>query len=154
MKRYELAYDLSWVVLAFLICAKALSLSVWGPDGPGSGLVPFATGLIIGVCGLLLFLSEWLKGSRKKGAAESFWEHPEAWKRILGLLAGFFAMAFLMPLLGFLLSSILVMFFLIQVVERQKVIKVILIALISCIPIYLFFNLIFEIRLPKGILSF
>jgi putative tricarboxylic transport membrane protein len=153
MKRYEQAYDLSWVVLGILICAKSLSLGVWGADGPGSGLIPLFAGSAIGACGLLLFLAECAKGSAKE-TGETYWEHPQAWKRILGLLIGFFAMAFLMPILGFFVSSILIMFFLIQVVERQNVLRVILIALLSCIPIYLFFNLIFDIRLPKGILPF
>lgn len=153
MNRYEQAYALSWILLGVLVCAKAISLSLWVPDGPGSGLVPFLAGLTIGICGVLLFLFEGAKGP-KEGLEESYWKHPHAWKRILLVLAGFFFMAFFMPILGFLPTSILVMFFLIQVVERQNMFKVFLITLLTCVPIYLLLNPIFHINLPKGILPF
>ena len=153
MNRYEQAYALSWLLLGLLICAQALSLGLWVPEGPGSGLVPFLAGLAIGICGVLLFFSERAKGAGKE-IQESYWKHPRAWKRILLVLGGFFFMAFFMPRLGFLPTSILVMFFLIQVVERQNRFKVFLITLFTCVPIYLLLNPIFHINLPKGILPF
>ena len=153
MNRYEQAYNLSWVLLAIAICVKAVWLKVWGPDGPGSGLIPFMAGSVIGICGIALFLFESLRGRRKE-SRESFWEHPKAWKRILGVIMGFFSMAFFMPTLGFLLTSILVMTFLIRLIEPQNIFKVILTAVLSCVPIYLFFNYVFQLNLPRGILPF
>ena len=153
MNRYEQVYNLSWILLSTAICVKAVWLKVWGPDGPGSGLIPLITGLVIGTCGIVLFLMEWSKGPRK-GPGENFWEHPRAWKRIIGVLAGFFAMAFFMPSLGFLLTSIVIMTFLIRLIEPQNMIRVILTAVFSCVPIYLFFNYVFQINLPRGVLPF
>ncbi len=154
MNRYEQVYALSWFLLAILVCAQALSLGLWVPDGPGSGLVPFLAGLTMGGCGALLLLLEWAKGVPGKESQGSYWKHPYAWKRILLVLSGFFSMAFFMPNLGFLPTSILVMFFLIQVVERQNKLRALLITLLTCIPLYLLLNPVFHIHLPKGILPF
>jgi hypothetical protein len=154
MNRYEQAYALSWLLLGILICTQARSLGLWVPDGPGSGLVPFLAGWTMGACGVLLFFLERAKGGPGKEFQGGYWKHPHAWKRILLVLAGFFFMAFFMPILGFLPTSILVMFFLIQVVERQNQLKVLLITLLTCIPLYVLLNPVFHIHLPKGILPF
>ncbi len=153
MNRYEQVYNISWVLLAIGICVKAVLLKVWGPDGPGSGLIPFMAGSVIGICGITLFLFEWFRG-RHQDSGENFWEHPRAWKRIVGVILGFFVMAFFMPTLGFFLTSSLVMTFLIRLIEPQNLFKVILTAVSSCVPIYLFFNYIFHINLPRGVLPF
>ena len=153
MNRYEQVYNISWILLAVAICVKAIALKVWGPDGPGSGLIPFMAGSVIGICGIVLFFFERSIG-RQRDSRESFWEHPKAWKRIVGVAMGFFAMAFFMPTLGFLLTSILIMTFLIRLIEPQNMFKVILTAVFSCVPIYLFFSYGFHINLPRGVLPF
>ena len=132
---------------------QSLTLDAWVPDGPGSGLVPFLAGLTIGTCGLLLFFLEGKKAP-PPGTEENYWKHPEAWKRILLVLAGFFSMALAMPFLGFLPASILLMFFLIQVVERQNAFRVLLVTLLTCVPLYILLNPVFRVNLPKGILPF
>lgn len=150
---YEQGYNITWVLFAIWICVKSVKLNLWGVDGPGTGFFPFGAGLFIGVCGLLLLELEWAKDPENR-SEEKFWEHPDAWKRILYALLGFVAMALFMPILGFLLTSILVMTLMIRVIRPQKIAQVLFISVISCFPIYLFFRYIFEIKLPRGLLGF
>jgi putative tricarboxylic transport membrane protein len=153
MNPYDQVYNIAWTVLAILVCIESIKLRVWGPSGPESGFVPFAAGLFIGVSAVLMFIFERTKASRNY-PREDFWEHPQAWKRIVSVLLGFFGMAFLMPLLGFLLASVTVMIFLVRLVEPQRLTKVIFAASVYCSSIYVFFNHVLQIRLPKGLLPF
>jgi hypothetical protein len=153
MNLYEQVYNLLWVGLSIWICIQSIQFKLWGPAGPHSGFLPFLVGLLMGACGLLLFFSEWSKGSHKD-AIETFWEHPDTWKQVTYVLIGFFAMAFFMPIFGFFLTSIAVMAFLVFMVERKRLIKVILMSFIYCSCIYLFFHYALQIYLPKGLLRF
>lgn len=153
MSLYEQLYNLVWVAVGIWICLQSTGLKVWGPVGPGAGFIPFVAALFIIVCGILLLLLEFSKGAAKD-SKDKFWEHPQAWKRIICILSGFFAMALLMPILGFFLTSFIIMVFLVRVVEHQKLIKVMILSFICCFSLYVFFNYILDIRLPKGPLRF
>jgi hypothetical protein len=63
-------------------------------------------------------------------------------------------MALLMPRLGFLPTSVPVMILLIYLIKPQNIAKVIATAILSCSILYLFFNYIFELKLPKGLVGF
>ena len=152
-QRWEQVYNLAWILLGLLICIQSGKLRLWGSSGPGSGFIPFGAGLFIGGCGILLFVLEWLKGSNDQ-PEEPFWDHPGAPKRTLYILMGFFAMALLMPLLGFFLTSLVVMTIMVRMVKPQRIGRVLLVSIPFCCFIYFFFHYIFDIKLPKGVLNF
>lgn len=153
MNLIEQAYNLVWIGLAIWICIQSVRLQLWGPAGPETGFITFGAGLLIGLCGILLFKAEMSKKSRKDSDAV-FWEHPDTWKRTLYVIIGFFAMALFMPSLGFLPTSVLVMIFLVRLIRPQKMIKAVATAVLTCSLLYLFFNYVFELKLPKGLLGF
>ena len=146
-------FNIFWVLLGIGICIQSIRLQLWNPSGPGSGFIPFLTGLLIGIIGFLLFLSEWSKGSNQE-EARKFWENPIAMKRVLYLVGSLCIMAFLIPKLGFLLTSVLITILMIRVVEPKKWITVILTSIVSCLLIYFLFRSLMQIRLPKGFLGF
>jgi putative tricarboxylic transport membrane protein len=153
MNIVEQIYNLFWVALAIWICIQSARLQLWGPSGPETGFITFGAGLLIGLCGLLLFRSEMSKKSQKS-VDKIFWEYPDTWKRTLYVVLGFFAMALLMPSLGFLPTSVLVMILLIRLIRPQKMVKAITAAVLTCSLLYLFFNYVFELKLPRGFLGF
>jgi uncharacterized membrane protein YuzA (DUF378 family) len=153
MNLFEQGYNLFWVVLAVWVCVQSVKLNLWGPSGPETGFVPFGAGVLIGICGILLFASE-MSNRPEKDSEKNFWEHPDTWKRALYVIIGFFAMALLMPRLGFLPTSVPVMILLIYLIKPQNIAKVIATAILSCSILYLFFNYIFELKLPKGLVGF
>ena len=153
MKRYEQGYNLFWIFLAIGICLHSIGLKLWGPSGPETGFVPFIAGLIIGAGGLSSFVLQRSKGREAKSKEGRFWENPGSGKRIVSVLAGFCAMAYFMPIAGFLLTSIVVLVFLFQLMEPRKWVKVTVVAVLCCLSFYFFFNL-FQVNLPKGFLGF
>ncbi len=152
MKRFEQTFNLAWVLLSLGICVKSISLTLWGPAGAGSGLIPFVSGFFMGVIGLALLVREAVS-KRGTGPKIAYWTSPTAGKRVLFLLLGLCVMAFLMPRLGFFLTSILVTAFMLQVIEPQKWWAALATSLVSCVAVYLLFVYLLDIRLPKGFLG-
>jgi hypothetical protein len=148
MDPYEQINNLIWIFLASAICMYALRLGLWDPSGPKAGFFPFLAGVIIGAGGLFLFIAECFK----KSGRGKFWVSSKAWKRVVSVFVGFFAMAFLLPIVGYLLSSFLVLIFLLRVLDPERLVRVILTAAISSIAFYLLFKNMTQF--PKGFLGF
>ena len=149
----EQVFNLFWILLGIGICIQSVRHQLWNPDGPGSGFIPFLTGLLIGVAGLLLFIGEQFKASEQKERGK-FWENPVALRRVVYLVGSLCLMAFLMPRLGFLLTSTLASILMIRVIEPKKWVTVVSISVVSCLLIYSLFRFLVQIRLPKGFLGF
>ena len=153
MRSYEQGYNFLWILLAIGICTESIRLRVWDPaSGPVAGFIPFLAGILIGVSGLLMFLSGWSR-RLKKDQRERFWPDVTGTKRIVYILVGLCAMAFLMPILGFLITSILITAFMLRVIEPQRWTTVILTSLGCCLLVYWLFNNFLQVSLPKGFLG-
>ena len=153
MRSYEQVYNLFWVFLSIGICLLSIRLQIWDSAlGPVAGFIPFLAGVLIGMAGLLMFISGW-SGKARKDGRERFWPEGKATKRIVFVLAGLCAMAYFMPILGFLITSILMTAFMLRIIEPQKWIAVILTSLSCCLLVYWLFNHFLEVRLPRGFLG-
>jgi putative tricarboxylic transport membrane protein len=146
-------FNTFWILFGIGICIQSIRHQLWSPAGPGSGFIPFLTGLLIGVTGLLLYLSESSKGSKKEERGK-FWENPIAVRKVFYLVGSLCIMALIMLKLGFLLTSILVTILMIRVIEPKKWMMVIFTSIGSCALIYSLFQFLMQIKLPKGFLGF
>jgi hypothetical protein len=70
------------------------------------------------------------------------------------VLAGFCAMAFLMPRLGFLPSAVLVTSFLLYVIEPRPPLNILCTAVVTCLIVHGLFVVLLRVNLPRGILGF
>lgn len=153
MRSYEQVYNFFWIGLSIGICVESTRLQVWDPvSGPSTGFIPFLAGILIGVSGLLMFISGWIK-RRRKDQREKFWPEMAGTKRIVLIVAGLSAMAYLIPILGFLITSILITTFMLRVIEPQKWVAVIITSLGCCLLVYWLFNNLLQVSLPKGFLG-
>jgi putative tricarboxylic transport membrane protein len=146
-------FNTFWILFGIGICIQSIRHQLWSPAGPGSGFIPFLTGLLIGASGFLLFLSERSKGSKKEETGK-FWENPIAVRKVFYLVGSLCIMALIMLKLGFLLTSVLVTILMIRVIEPKKWITVIVVSVGSCLSIYFLFKSLMQINLPKGFLGF
>jgi putative tricarboxylic transport membrane protein len=147
MKLYEQIYNLAWMLLAIGICIGSIRLTVWDSDGPGSGFIPFIAGLVIGGAALVQFIRE----KSKKTSSERFWHSPLAARRTLYILIALTLMAYLMPILGFFLTSVLITTFMLRIIEPQRWAAVIATSLASCFLVYMLFYRLLQVSLPKGL---
>ena len=154
MRSYEQVYNLFWIFLAIGIGVESIRLKIWdSSSGPIAGFIPFLAGVLIGTSGLLMFFLGRSKKSEKEGR-ERFWPDRAGTRRIVSILAGLCAMAYLLPILGFLITSIIITAFMLRVIEPQKWVAVIFTSLGCCVLVYWLFNHFLQVSLPKGLLGF
>lgn len=153
MNRHEQLLNLAWILLGGVACAYSSSLGIMAGSKPGSGLVPFLAGAILGLAGLVRCVAGFRAGGGY-GAASSFWPSATCRNRTLLVLAGFCVMAFLMPKLGFLLSAVLVTSFLLYVIEHRHPLNIMCTAVVTCLLVYGLFVALLRVNLPRGILGF
>jgi putative tricarboxylic transport membrane protein len=152
-KTIEQVFNIFWIFLGVGICIESVREKLWSASGPGSGFLPFLTGLVIGLIGCVMFV-----GKRSKDATgedkEKFWGNPVTRNRVLFLLMALCAMAYLLPILGFLSTSILITVIMIRVLEKKKWTTTWAVSLASGLTIYFLFQFLMQIRLPRGFLGF
>ena len=109
---FERALNVIWLVLGTAVAMQAWSLGVLGPQGPGSGLFPFVSGILVAAAGLALMLRpvEWVKTPA--------WPDRTGALRVLGIVVGLAVMAAGLDQIGFVAAGVLTMIVLMRFVER------------------------------------
>lgn len=146
----ELFTNFIWFFLGIGICVKSFHYKVWGASGPEGGFIPFIAGLILsGTSGFLLI--KIIGGNSRR---EKLWENSFVRRRIIFSIITFCIMAFMMKLVGFLLTTAIILSFLLQLLESKSWIKTIILTTTLSFIFYLLFGRLFGIRLPKGFIYF
>ncbi len=150
MKKTYIITNLIWLNLSMVICVESWRLNIGGFHEPGPGFLLFFAGGLLGILALISLIQS-LK-EREPGG-------PTVWASVnflkLGLLVGIlFLYTILLPKLGFLLGTFLLLLFLYRVVEPYRWKKVFFASLLTIGIVYGFFVIILESRLPKGLFGF
>lgn len=143
--------SLFWLVVALLICFESLRLSLGTAHNPGIGFFPFYAGVILGILALLLHLQ-----SRQavKGDAAVLWANKDKALKVLLTVVALLLYAVGMEYLGFLLSTILFLGFLLRVIEPQRWPLVIGGSVLVSVVSYGIFALWLKADLPKGFFQY
>ena len=149
---YDRASGLIWMVLGVALGIGSLRLGFGTFHKPGPGFMPFLTGCLLALLGLLLaFLS-----------TPGFPKHPVetedrvSLKSFLGkgafsLVVSFVYVLLLDPL-GFVLATFLLIFSLLKIMGTRKWAAPLLISILTVVASYLIFEVWLRINFPKGIL--
>lgn len=152
-KEASLREGVFWVVLGGLICALAFSFGLGDFHAPGVGFVAFLAGLFGGVMGLVMILTNLGKSGRKKarGAAAS----PAAGRRfpvrLIYTMALLAAYAILMEPIGYIISTLLVMFGLFFDWEKRNWLWSLFSSVVTTLFSYTVFEVWLRCQLPRGI---
>ncbi len=122
--------------------------------GPGSGFFPVILSLLLALLSLIIILQAWWKNRHVKT--------PEETPKILGprkkkyfiYLALFFAFAIFFGKLGYLLSMVLFLAFILKYVEKQSWKITLGVIVVSGLVSYFLFVKFLAVPLPEGILSY
>ena len=150
---------LFWLLFAIYISIESYHLGLGRWNMPGAGYFPFMAGVLLGGISFSLLVKALLKVSVGKPSLEKAStklnesESPLNWHNIILTLAGMLVYIPLLHWLGFVLSTLLLMVFLIRAVGRQGWFVSIIAALSVTLASYLIFELALDSQLPKGILE-
>ena len=128
-----IAWGLVWAVYA-------LQYDFWIRQGPAGGLLPFIAGLATVVVAILMVLN-------KKNVERDKFD-----KKLLLPIAVMIFIVIGSYLIGLILSLALYTFFWAKIIEKQRTLSSILVAVIWPAILYIVFGYILQVRLPMGIL--
>ena len=156
MKKHVRIDGLVWVVLGILMCIGAIKLKLGTLQTPGPGFLPFLSGALLGIFGLILRFRTTFARSEN----ESKNEEPSVvwnWKKLVNPLLALiilFAYVLLLEPLGFISTTFLCMLFLFKLSEPKKWLKPLILSVSTSILSYLIFSVWLQCQFPKGPIKF
>ena len=158
MKNDDQIGGLIWLILGIGLSLTSVNLKIGRFHNPGPGFLPFLSGLLLTIFGLVLFLARGFGQSRTGGMAEgktvSIAKAPKRFSIPIFTLLILLIYILLLEPLGFLLATFFFLFCLFKFVEPKKWLVPFVLSLISVILSHLVFSVWLRCQFPRGILGF
>jgi putative tricarboxylic transport membrane protein len=152
MKTFSV-YNVVMIAFASLMCAGSLKLGFGSFSDPGAGFMPFLSGMFVIVLSLFdLAFSAFTRWKTDKSDGE-IWSNVH-WGRFLSTLAMLIVYGILMPVLGFSLPTVFLLFVLFRLIERRAIWRTALLSVCVTGLFYVGFGYALGAQLPTGILGF
>jgi len=119
--------------------------------GPGMGFLPFWLAVLMAVLSVLLLFDA---SVRKSVSAGNPFPTPQALRNVGLVIAGLGVFIAVLPAIGFAVSTVLYIAFLLAIVQKAPWLKSAIVALLSTGGLYLVFEILLEVKLPKNIFGF
>ena len=151
MKTLDQTSSLFWLLVSILVFAESLRIGIGTVQNPGMGFMTFGASGILGILSLVLFLQA---SGRKEDLRHKPLFAGTLWRRILFVLLVLTVYARVMPVLGYLISTFVLMSLLFWVLERKKIWFVLLYALLATLFTHLVFSKWLNCQFPQGLFGF
>ena len=145
------ASSLFWLFVAIVISLGAFRLGLGNFRVPGIGFMPFGAAVLLGLLSIVSFLQAVAK---EKTAKNTPLFRGTFWLRVVLAFIALLAYAQALPLVGYNITMFLLMTFLFWIVERQKVWKVVVYALLTTVMTYYVFSKWLNCQFPVSPLGF
>jgi hypothetical protein len=151
MKTLDQTSSLFWLLVSILVFAESIRIGVGTVQNPGMGFMTFGASGILGVLSLVLFFQASLP---KEDVPHKPLFAGRMWRRVLFVLLALTIYARVMPILGYLISTFLLMSLLFWVLERKRIGFVLLYALLATLFTHLVFSKWLNCQFPHGLFGF
>lgn len=151
MKTFDQTSSLFWLLVSIAVFIESLRLGIGTVQNPGMGFLTFSASGILGILSLILFLQASLR--RKEMKVTPFFAGP-LWKRVLLVVMALIVYSKFMPVLGYLISTSLLMITLFWILERRKIRFVFVSSILTTLVTYLVFSKWLNCQFPKGLFGF
>ncbi len=151
MKRYDQISSLIWLFFAVFICSESLRLPLGTLRDPGAGFLPLGSGLCLGILSIVHYLQARF---RRESDLRTSWISRERWKILVIILAVLFGYALLLDVLGFLISTFILLLVLFSLAKPKKWAVAAGGSALASILSYVVFEIWLKTQLPRGILGF
>lgn len=151
MKAHDLGSSLFWLLLSIAVCVESVRLGVGTLVSPGMGFLAFGASGLLAMLSALLFI----RASLQRGDLPNiFLFKGKAWGTVVCVFLVLVLYSILLPRLGYLLSTFLLLGFFFFLLERKRVLLAVLSSLLVTLITYLFFSKLLYCQFPDGILGF
>jgi putative tricarboxylic transport membrane protein len=152
MSRRDLLGSLFWLGISIFGCIESIRTGFGTFRSPGPGFFPFWSAVILGMFAVILLVISSLKKKRKGMTADP--SEGMRWKKVIWVLFFLFVYPFVLPIVGYLLTTFGLMAFMLGTIGRSRAWVEEVTALVITLVSYVVFYFFLGIPLPKGILGF
>jgi putative tricarboxylic transport membrane protein len=151
MARRDLLSSIVWLGVGLIFCAGALRYKLMHLGAYGPGFYPFIMACVLIALSAALIIVSYR--DRKEEAAEPD-SAPKGIRKILFVLIAVFGYGAVLPYAGFLLTTFILIIFLLRYIDPVRWPAVILIAVLTTLACYALFIRWLGVQMPRGILHF
>ena len=154
MKLYDQASSLFWLLLSVSILIESRRLGIGTLRNPGMGFLTFGASGLLGILSLILFLQTFL--GKEEAKVEPLFSGT-LWKRALVVLITLVVYSKLMPLIGYLISTFLLMVLLLCILESKRIrwfFWSLIISFLTTTISYYIFSILLDCQFPAGLFGF
>jgi hypothetical protein len=141
-----------WFFIGVTICLASLQYRIGTLSSPGSGFMPFLSGLAIGFFSIIGFIHATIRKNR--GEIWTSILRAVRWEKALIIIVSLFAYGFLMETIGFFLCTFLFIGFLLRVIVPHRWLWVSGGSLLISVASYIVFEVLLRAQMPKGFWGF
>ena len=138
------------IVFSGTVIREALDLDVGTPANPGSGFMIFGTAAVLGLMASAQFIKSLFPKDQQE---EEPREKIKLW-RIVSVIAANAIYIAVLDRAGYILSTFILLCFLLQVYEKGKWVWAVAGAAATSVLTYLIFAKLLQLNLPKGLITF
>ncbi len=151
MERLDRFSSLFWFIVSVAVCIGSYKLDMGSFRNPGPGFLFFWCGIVLGVLSMMVLVKT-VKRSKKipMERHEKPFENV-GWIKILSVLVVLAVYGLILEWLGFLISTVFFIAFLLGSIESKKWYIIVFVSVASAVLSYALFELCLQARLPKGI---
>ncbi|UPY36277.1 tripartite tricarboxylate transporter TctB family protein [Sediminicoccus sp. KRV36] len=155
MAALNIGLSLFWVLFGLALAQQSLALGLGGPGGPGSGLFPLLSALLIIMGGAGVLLRDLRRAGPNEELAERFWMARGAALRVGLLILVMTGMILAVPSLGFALSGAIGLPLLFRTIAPHSPWWfALLVGAVAAAIVHLLFAVLLGTPLPRGPLGF
>jgi putative tricarboxylic transport membrane protein len=148
MKIGERLSLMMWLAVAAAICFGSVKLSLGALQKPGPGFFPFLAGSVLGLFSLLSLLQSFKRPPEDE--KEQVWPKAQRALKIAAVVLALILYAIGMNYLGFTLSTLLFLGFLLRGIDPQRWVVVLAVSILGTTLSYGVFQFWLGAQLPKG----
>ena len=153
MHRTDRLFSGLWILFGLGECVQAWMLGLGTISEPEGGFMPFVVGAVIILLAGCLFFEVSFLSREKTDSKVDLWSGVH-WKRVVLVILFLSAYALLLPKLGFLVATFLLMVFLLRSGDPIKWPATLLAGVLTSGLSYLIFGTWLRVSFPSGIFSF
>ncbi len=141
-----------WLAVSIFVCYESIKSDIGSLSAPGPGFLPFWSAFALGVFAVILIIYSSVKRQLRLGVAD-MWRGLHWGKAIAGFCA-LFIYPLLLSKLGYLVATFIFVFFVMCIINRSRLWRHGLSSLIIVVTSYVLFNVLLDVKLPKGMFGF
>jgi putative tricarboxylic transport membrane protein len=149
MLKRDVTIGIILIFVSALICYGAIRLGIGNANNPGPGFFPFLAGVAVGIFSLAMIITGAKLPPKVASKTETLINIRSVVILFILLLFGLFV-----EKLGFYVCSFLLIISLLKITSEKKWPFLLFVAISTSVAVFLIFNLLLDVRLPLGILTF